>query len=145
MPLSSLPPFKSTPRIKPPSFTPLSPKMSAKRGVRMLQPAFAGARRASSHPNCASNALLPLRPLSTPCRSPRISGRTPTSRISLRFSSSKAEEPARTPLYDLHAAHGAKFVPFGGYAMPVQYSDLSVGESHHWTREKASLFDVSHM
>lgn len=29
--------------------------------------------------------------------------------------------------------------------MPVQYSDLSVGESHAWTREKASLFDVGHM
>lgn len=36
-------------------------------------------------------------------------------------------------------------VPFGGYTMPVQYSDLSVGESHIWTREKASLFDVGHM
>ena len=36
-------------------------------------------------------------------------------------------------------------VPFGGYSMPVQYSDLSVGESHTWTREKASLFDVGHM
>lgn len=36
-------------------------------------------------------------------------------------------------------------VSFGGYEMPVQYSDLSVGESHHWTREKASLFDVGHM
>lgn len=36
-------------------------------------------------------------------------------------------------------------VPFGGYSMPVQYSDLSVGESHAWTREKASLFDVGHM
>lgn len=36
-------------------------------------------------------------------------------------------------------------VPFGGFEMPVQYSDLSVGESHRWTREKASLFDVSHM
>ncbi|KAF2223106.1 hypothetical protein BDZ85DRAFT_274195 [Elsinoe ampelina] len=36
-------------------------------------------------------------------------------------------------------------VPFGGYEMPVQYSDLSVGESHKWTREKASIFDVSHM
>lgn len=29
--------------------------------------------------------------------------------------------------------------------MPVQYSDLGVGESHKWTREKASLFDVGHM
>ena len=51
----------------------------------------------------------------------------------------------RTPLYDLHIAHGGKMVPFAGYSMPVQYSDLSVGESHKWTREKASLFDVGHM
>lgn len=36
-------------------------------------------------------------------------------------------------------------VPFAGFSMPVQYSDLSVGESHVWTREKASLFDVGHM
>jgi len=55
------------------------------------------------------------------------------------------ENPGKTALYDLHLKHGAKMVPFGGYSMPVQYSDLSVGESHHWTREKASLFDVGHM
>lgn len=36
-------------------------------------------------------------------------------------------------------------VEFGGYAMPVQYSDLSIVDSHNWTREKGSLFDVSHM
>ena len=29
--------------------------------------------------------------------------------------------------------------------MPVQYSDLSITESHNWTREKCSLFDVGHM
>ena len=51
----------------------------------------------------------------------------------------------RTPLNDLHVAHGAKIVPFGGYLMPVQYNDLTLVESHNWTREKASLFDVSHM
>jgi aminomethyltransferase len=55
------------------------------------------------------------------------------------------ENPGRTALYDLHLEHGGKMVPFGGYSMPVQYSDLSVGESHAWTREKASLFDVGHM
>lgn len=55
------------------------------------------------------------------------------------------ENPGRTALYDLHLEHGAKMVPFGGYSMPVQYSDLGVGESHIWTREKASLFDVGHM
>lgn len=50
-----------------------------------------------------------------------------------------------TALYELHVTNGGKMVPFGGYSMPVQYSDLGVGESHKWTREKASLFDVGHM
>lgn len=60
-------------------------------------------------------------------------------------SQAAAASPAKTLLYDLHLEHGGKMVPFGGYLMPVQYSDLGVGESHKWTREKASLFDVSHM
>ncbi|KAI1113670.1 glycine cleavage system T protein [Nemania sp. NC0429] len=51
----------------------------------------------------------------------------------------------KTALYDLHLAHGAKMVPFGGFEMPVQYSGLSVSASHQFTREKASLFDVGHM
>ncbi len=50
----------------------------------------------------------------------------------------------RTPLYDLHASLGAKMVPFAGYEMPVQYP-LGVLKEHLWTREKAGLFDVSHM
>ncbi|HRK17821.1 MAG TPA: glycine cleavage system aminomethyltransferase GcvT, partial [Hyphomicrobiaceae bacterium] len=50
----------------------------------------------------------------------------------------------RTPLYDLHVAAGAKMVPFAGYEMPVQYP-LGVLKEHLWTREKAGLFDVSHM
>lgn len=52
---------------------------------------------------------------------------------------------SKTGLYELHAKYGARFVPFGGYEMPVQYSDLSIVDSHNWTREKASLFDVGHM
>ncbi|KAH0544994.1 hypothetical protein FGG08_000920 [Glutinoglossum americanum] len=36
-------------------------------------------------------------------------------------------------------------VSFAGYSMPLQYGDLGLGESHNWTRQKASLFDVSHM
>ncbi|KAL8717958.1 MAG: hypothetical protein Q9225_004849 [Loekoesia sp. 1 TL-2023] len=64
-----------------------------------------------------------------------------------RHASTGAEDSTlkRTGLYDLHVQHGGKMVPFGGFFMPVQYSDLSVGESHVWTREKASLFDVGHM
>ena len=33
-------------------------------------------------------------------------------------------ELERTPLYDLHLAHGAKMVPFAGYDMPVQQQRL---------------------
>jgi aminomethyltransferase len=50
----------------------------------------------------------------------------------------------RTFLYDAHVASGAKMVPFAGYDMPVQYP-LGVLKEHLWTREKAGLFDVSHM
>jgi aminomethyltransferase len=35
-------------------------------------------------------------------------------------------------------------VPFAGYSMPVQYA-AGVMAEHLWTREKAGLFDVSHM
>ncbi|MGE5513175.1 MAG: glycine cleavage system aminomethyltransferase GcvT [Bacteroidota bacterium] len=50
----------------------------------------------------------------------------------------------RTPLFDLHLELGAKMVPFAGYEMPVQYR-LGVLKEHLWSREKAGLFDVSHM
>jgi aminomethyltransferase len=50
----------------------------------------------------------------------------------------------KTPLYALHEELGAKFVPFAGYAMPVQYRTGVMGEHHH-TRARAGLFDVSHM
>ncbi|KAI0430632.1 glycine cleavage system T protein [Xylaria sp. FL1042] len=60
-------------------------------------------------------------------------------------SSSSDASLSKTALYDLHLAHGAKMVPFGGFEMPVQYAGLSVSASHHFTREKASLFDVGHM
>lgn len=68
-----------------------------------------------------------------------------TSSIKNAAASNTSASLSRTGLYDLHLKHGAKMVPFGGFEMPVQYSDLSVAESHKWTREKASLFDVSHM
>ncbi len=51
---------------------------------------------------------------------------------------------ARTPLFDLHVALGAKMVPFAGYEMPVHYPAGTLAEHRH-TREKAGLFDVSHM
>ena len=92
----------------------------------------------------------PRRPLNLlHCRIPRQSV-APTylvcqQRKSSDDASSSDGRLGRTALYDLHVENGGKMVPFGGYEMPVQYSDLSVGESHKWTREKASLFDVGHM
>ncbi|WP_371156786.1 glycine cleavage system aminomethyltransferase GcvT [Jannaschia sp. 2305UL9-9] len=48
------------------------------------------------------------------------------------------------PLAALHAELGGKMVPFAGYAMPVQFPAGVMAEHLH-TREKAGLFDVSHM
>ena len=50
----------------------------------------------------------------------------------------------KTVLYDYHKSLGAKFVPFAGYEMPVQYSS-GIVEEHKITRSNAGLFDVSHM
>lgn len=51
----------------------------------------------------------------------------------------------KTPLYNLHTKYGGKVVDFAGFLLPVQYSDLSLSESHLFTRKSASIFDVSHM
>ncbi len=50
----------------------------------------------------------------------------------------------KTPLYDEHVALGGKIVPFAGYLLPVQYP-TGVIKEHMAVREKAGLFDVSHM
>jgi aminomethyltransferase len=50
----------------------------------------------------------------------------------------------KTVLHGLHAELGARFVPFAGFEMPVQYRDGLRAEHLH-TRSHAGLFDVSHM
>lgn len=52
-------------------------------------------------------------------------------------------EYARTPLFEVHRRLGARLVPFAGWEMPIQYS--SILEEHAAVRERAGLFDVSHM
>ncbi len=49
----------------------------------------------------------------------------------------------RTPLFDLHGQHGARFVDFGGWDMPVNYG--SQIDEHHAVRRASGVFDVSHM
>ncbi|KAK9236633.1 hypothetical protein V1525DRAFT_345656 [Lipomyces kononenkoae] len=51
----------------------------------------------------------------------------------------------KTPLYDLHLAHGASMHPFAGFSMPITYESQSIIESNKWVRSQAGLFDVSHM
>jgi aminomethyltransferase len=49
----------------------------------------------------------------------------------------------RTPLYERHAALGARLVPFAGWEMPVQYT--SITDEHRAVRNSVGVFDVSHM
>ena len=48
-----------------------------------------------------------------------------------------------TPLTDVHRRLGAKLIEFGGWLMPVQYT--SILDEHRSVRERAGLFDLSHM
>ncbi len=49
----------------------------------------------------------------------------------------------RTPLHDRHVAAGARMVPFAGWEMPVQYAGIK--QEHNAVRDRAGVFDVSHM
>jgi len=53
------------------------------------------------------------------------------------------EQIKTTPLRDRHLAAGARLVPFAGWEMPVQYSGIL--DEHRAVREKAGVFDISHM
>lgn len=50
---------------------------------------------------------------------------------------------AITPLTQWHRDNGAKMAPFAGFDMPVQYKGIIIEHKH--TREKAGIFDISHM
>jgi aminomethyltransferase len=61
----------------------------------------------------------------------------------MRIGSPPVQTLRRTPLYERHAALGARLVPFAGWEMPVQYS--GIGDEHRAVRTRAGVFDVSHM
>lgn len=48
-----------------------------------------------------------------------------------------------TPIIEEHRALAARLVPFAGWRMPVQYEGIK--SEHQAVRERAGLFDVSHM
>ena len=83
---------------------------------------------------------------------PSAAGKAPPGSSSTETAENRLGEAAatssralkRTPLYAVHVALGAKIVPFAGFEMPVQYP-TGITAEHRAVREKAALFDVSHM
>lgn len=49
----------------------------------------------------------------------------------------------RTPLYDVLKEQQARFVPFSGWEMPVQFTGLK--KEHQAVRSTVGMFDISHM
>ena len=56
---------------------------------------------------------------------------------------SSGQPVRRTPLHAAHVRRGARIVEFAGWEMPVYYTGIL--EEHRAVRERAGLFDVSHM
>ena len=54
-------------------------------------------------------------------------------------------QPRRSPLHERHAALGAKFAPFGGWDMPIEYAGGGVIKEHEAVRTGVGVFDVSHL
>jgi aminomethyltransferase len=54
---------------------------------------------------------------------------------------------ARSPLFERHAALGAKLADFGGWEMPIEYAASGGGvlKEHAAVREAVGVFDVSHL
>lgn len=50
-----------------------------------------------------------------------------------------------SPLHEAHEAAGAKFAPFGGWQMPLEYAGGGVMAEHAAVRDHAGVFDVSHL
>src|SRR4051812_37512870 len=51
----------------------------------------------------------------------------------------------RSPVHDRHVALGAKFAPFSGWEMPLEYAGGGVIKEHTAVRTATGVFDVSHL
>ena len=62
--------------------------------------------------------------------------------------SAEHPEPAEllnSPLHQRHVAAGAKFAPFSGWSMPLEYAGAGVLAEHAAVRNAVGIFDVSHL
>ncbi len=50
-----------------------------------------------------------------------------------------------SPLHERHRSLGAKFAPFSGWSMPLEYAGGGVLAEHAAVRQRAGIFDVSHL
>ncbi|KAL0233909.1 hypothetical protein PCE1_002414 [Barthelona sp. PCE] len=62
-----------------------------------------------------------------------------------RFASHSNTPLKRTPFYHIQKALGGEFVDFCGWEMPIKFEGNQISDEVHQCRNKASLFDVSHM
>jgi aminomethyltransferase len=53
------------------------------------------------------------------------------------------ENLIKTCLHDRHVKQGALMSPFGGFDMPIQYTNIT--DEHNAVRQNVGVFDVSHM
>lgn len=51
----------------------------------------------------------------------------------------------RTALHSFHISQKAKMVDFAGFHMPIVYAKLGTVKEHHYSREVASMVDISHV
>ncbi|HET9302208.1 MAG TPA: glycine cleavage system aminomethyltransferase GcvT [Propionibacteriaceae bacterium] len=63
------------------------------------------------------------------------------------MSAERAEPGAllNSPLHQRHVAAGAKFAPFSGWSMPLEYAGAGVLAEHAAVRNAVGIFDVSHL
>lgn len=59
------------------------------------------------------------------------------------MSTSESGPLKKTPLNEVSREHGGKMIDFGGWELPVHFT--SILDEHQAVRERAGLFDVSHM
>ncbi|KEP63876.1 UNVERIFIED_CONTAM: glycine cleavage T-protein (aminomethyl transferase) domain-containing protein [Hammondia hammondi] len=91
----------------------------------------------------------PLSRFAAPSSQASPSSSDPVSRVSLSPSGSSVSRPASSavrpsPLHEVHASLGAKFVKFQGMLLPFAYEGEGVVSSHLHTRTCASLFDLAY-
>jgi aminomethyltransferase len=109
-------------------------------------PAVTGANAGNAGNAADAATAASARGEDAPSRAP--AGEAPGGGVAADPTSPAEEEAGAQPLHQtalvaLHRDLGARLIEFGGWLMPVQYTGIL--EEHRAVRERAGLFDLSHM